>query len=215
MAAVAAAAQAQLVDVRVQKELLRRSIATPRSSSRPHRSSRRRRTAAASSPSSPSHTECSSTRSQGSASAGSAGSSRSLVGQNGRGRGSHASDLRRAERTGRSSALARPQQDWQQQTTRGSSPALTETSAGARHGAGPAATSAQELAAVAAAAAAAAAAAEVEALKRGLARRDGVIKEFKEALAAAAAGRPDVKADINRRLAAVRILRRGSPGLPD
>ncbi len=68
---------------------------------------------------------------------------------------------------------------------------------------------------MAATTAATAAVEEVQALQRGLARRDGVIKELKEALAAAAAGRPDVKADITRRLAAARILRRGSPGLQD
>jgi hypothetical protein len=66
-----------------------------------------------------------------------------------------------------------------------------------------------------AAAAAAAAAAEVEKLQHGLARRDRVIKELKEALAAAAAGRPDIKADITRRLAAARILRSGNPDLLD
>jgi hypothetical protein len=216
----AAAAQAQLVDVRVQKELLRRSIAAPRSTSRAGRSRRRRRATATSSPppSESSYAESSRAPSLGRLPAGSA-SSRSLAGEPGRGRGPPGS---RREQTSRSPAPSRspgragPQKDSPQQRSAGSSPALTlGTVAAARHAAGPAATPAQESGAVAAAAAAAAGAAEVEALRRGLARRDGVIKELKEALAAAAAGRPDVKADITRRLAAARTLRRGSPDLPD
>jgi hypothetical protein len=57
---------------------------------------------------------------------------------------------------------------------------------------------------------------EVGSLRRGLARRDAVIQELKEALAAAAAGRPDVKADITRRLAEVRAgrSRQESPPAP-